>query len=244
MGRSLSRRWMSSVSPAVWYSARSSWWLAASHPPFGEFGGLAIGIEADEPEVAVAERRVVVDGLALNEGEVAVGGQEVPGEVGVAGLVLDPDPAVDDRLAAAPRGGVRLGVVQGLLGEQAADVVGVVGFPGGPVAVHPLADLLLARHRSSSSRCRLRFVGCNGAAMIPHRGGARGEHAIGARGGRRAGDLGPASHGMLWRLMDGRHDPVVASAPRLAVSEKGWRGCPYCRTWSRGSVRARSRSST
>src|SRR6266496_5066619 len=121
------------------------------HPPFGELGGLAAGVEADEPEVAVALRGVVVDGLGLDDGEVAVGGHEVPRELRVAWLVLDPDPAVDDLLAAAPRFSMRLGVVRGLLGEQPADVLGIVGLPCGAVAVDPLPDLLLARHGSSSS---------------------------------------------------------------------------------------------
>src|SRR6266542_405237 len=80
--------------------------LVVLHPPLGELRCLAVRVEADDPEVAVAARWVAVESPSLHDREFAVDRQELPGEVGVARLVLVPDPAVDDLLAAAPRPGV------------------------------------------------------------------------------------------------------------------------------------------
>src|SRR5437660_710649 len=83
---------------------------------------------------------------------IRLGALAVPVELALhRARILALEPPGHDRRAPAPRLGERLGVVGGVLGEQVADGVRVVGVPGPHVALHPAVEVLRICHLGHSS---------------------------------------------------------------------------------------------
>src|SRR2546423_189107 len=61
--------------------------LRVLHPPLGEVAAASVRVEADHPEVAVGLRRFAVPRRPLDDRELAVGRERLPGELRLPRLV-------------------------------------------------------------------------------------------------------------------------------------------------------------
>src|SRR5206468_6977942 len=85
------------------------------HPPLAEPATARARTEANQPEVAVVARRVMVVGPAADDRHILRGGHDFVPEVPGAGSVFPAQPVANDRVAPAPGLVERSGVIDGVL---------------------------------------------------------------------------------------------------------------------------------
>src|SRR5215203_4697451 len=100
------------------------------HIPLGEFRTAPFPVQPDHPNVAVLGGRLDVLRPAAHDTQVVRRGKNLIAEREVARSVLDPQPPLNDCLAAPPRLVERPRVVERIVREEAADILRVVGVPG------------------------------------------------------------------------------------------------------------------
>src|SRR3954468_18787687 len=124
--------------------------LALVHPPLHELGSAAVGHEPDLPHVDERPRvrvgGVRVDGPSPDERRVAVDALDLVLERPRAGIVLASEPLAHDLLAPVPGLPEGRREVVGVVGEQRADLLGVVRTPRGHVPPDPFVHTGPIRH--------------------------------------------------------------------------------------------------
>src|SRR4029453_1018585 len=108
------------------------------HPPFGELAASSVGIEAHYPQIAVDARRFLIGGRARDDRDFLRHDKWLPLERGLPRLFLASQPAFKDFRTPPPGRSKRLGVVESVVREQGADLIGIVRVPRPDVPLHPL----------------------------------------------------------------------------------------------------------
>src|ERR1051325_9753757 len=114
-------------------------------PPFREFAGTPIRVEADQPDVAVHGLWLVcvcrVGGQALDDAGVTLEGEDLVLELPRPFRVAPVHPFSDDLGASLPGAAERPGRVRSIVHEELRDLVRVIALPSGAVAGQPVLEV-------------------------------------------------------------------------------------------------------